>query len=114
MSRRLAEWSALHVGRRRFLKGTLSTVFGAMAAISVGRLPVEASGTCPCSGPNNGGYCGTSLCSGSNCSHSGITNCSLTTAYCNAGTGCWTCNGATCCDCYCAAGGSDWYCYCGG
>lgn len=102
----------MHVGRRRFLKGGLSTVFGAVAAVAVGRLPAAASGTCPCSGPFNGGYCGSGLCSGSTCSHDGISTCSLTTAYCGGGTGCWTCNGATCCDCVCNGGGSTWYCYC--
>ncbi len=114
MSGRLVEWSALRIGRRRFIGGALSGVFGAAAALAVGRLDAFASGTCPCSGPFSGGYCGSSLCNGSSCSHSGITTCSLTTAYCGAGTGCWSCNGATCCDCVCNGGGSTWYCYCSG
>lgn len=113
MSRRLVEWSALHLGRRRFIGGALATVFGVAAGLATGRLTAEASNSCPCSGPFNGGYCGSSLCSGSTCSHSGITTCSLTTAYCGSN-GCWTCSGQTCCDCVCNGGGSTWYCYCSG
>ena len=111
MSLRLVEWSALRVGRRRFLGGTLSSVFAVMATLATGRIPVSASNSCPCSGPNNSGYCGSSLCNGSACWHSGITSCSLTIAFCGS-TGCWTCGGQTCCDCVCSGGGSDWYCYC--
>lgn len=113
MSQRLVQWSAMRVGRRRFLGGALSSFFAVMAALATGRIPASASNTCPCSGPFNGGYCGSSLCNGSNCSHSGITFCSLTTAYCGSN-GCWSCNGQTCCDCVCNGGGSSWYCYCAG
>ncbi|HXA29384.1 MAG TPA: hypothetical protein VN193_11640 [Candidatus Angelobacter sp.] len=114
MSRRAMAWTSMHVGRRRFLQGGLATVFATVASVAVGRSPVGASDHCPCDGPFGGGYCGSGLCNGSNCSHSGLTFCSLTTAFCNANTGCWTCNGATCCDCACNGGGSSWYCYCGG
>jgi len=113
VSRELVEWTALRVGRRRFLGGALSSVFAGMAALAVGRIPAFASNTCPCSGPFNGGYCGSSLCNGSSCYHSGITTCSLTTAYCGS-SGCWSCNGQTCCDCACSGGGSNWFCYCSG
>lgn len=113
MSARVVSWAALRLGRRRVMRGVLSSLFSLLASIAVGRVPVEASNTCPCSGPFNGGYCGSSLCSGSSCYHSGLTTCSLTTAYCGS-TGCWTCSGQSCCDCVCNGGGSTWYCYCQG
>jgi hypothetical protein len=113
MSGRLVTWSALRIGRRRVAQAALSRLFGLLARVAVGRIRAEGSNTCPCSGPFNGGYCGSSLCSGSSCSHSGITTCSLTIAYCGTG-GCWSCSGQTCCDCVCNGGGSTWYCYCKG
>jgi hypothetical protein len=109
----MVEWSALRLGRRRVTQAVLSRVFTALAGVAVGQIRAQASNSCPCSGPMSGGYCGSSLCSGSTCWHSGITTCSLTTAYCGS-TGCWTCSGQTCCDCVCNGGGSTWYCYCSG
>jgi hypothetical protein len=106
-------WAALRLGRRRVAGELLRRVFAVMANVSLGRIAVEASNSCPCTGPMNGGYCGSSLCDGSSCYHSGITSCTLTIAYCGS-TGCWSCAGKTCCDCVCNGGGSSWYCYCEG
>lgn len=109
-------WTAIEIGRRKFLYSLVTSTFGIAAALTVGQRGVYAS--CPCAAPQGGGYCGDELCGGNPCgSHnygSYQVYCSLTTCCCAGGTGCWSCPGYSCCDCYCleTLGNSYYYCYC--
>jgi hypothetical protein len=120
-------WRARRLSRRRFVERSLSTIFGALAALSVGRGDVLAQCAnncdldgCSCVGPYDTESCGSDLCQGSACSGDPSLDiqCSYVSGFCPSGTACWSqsCGGSclTCCDCLCDqySTGHTFYCYC--
>ena len=96
------------INRRSMLGGTLASVFGVLAGVSVGARPAHAA-EFPCSGLPNCRDTSPSFCGSSNCNTTPGTNysCSKLNLGCNsAGSYCWSSNGKKCCDCTCS--------YCGG
>ncbi len=99
MSERLLLWTAIQIGRRKFIARTLAAAFGIVAGLSAGRL--EALAGCPCSGPWGSGYCGYDFCNPYTCGSAGGWSCTFLSGKCPGGSACWTCTGYGCCDCIC-------------
>lgn len=111
MDKRLLQWTAIEIGRRKFLYSATAAIFGLLAGLAGGRIEVLAS--CPCSGPYGSGQCLYQNCNPSTCSNSGGINCNFTSDFCGGGTACWSCPGYGCCDCLCRDSYGDyWYCWC--
>lgn len=116
MTEEIVRRLGIEIGRRRFLRNALVTVFGLAAGLSVGQLKVLA-GYCGCSGPYGSGYCGSNLCNGSECTGNSTWHCTYTYCCCGSGYACWSapnCPGDYCCDCVCSDGFNGFYCYCYG
>lgn len=106
------------LNRRTMVKGTLATVFGVVAGVTVGK-PLAANAAFPCSGLPNCRDTNPVLCRGHTCSGNGYNaQCVAAPGMCSGSGNCWTATGGgQCCDCYCnvySAGGYSWYCICYG
>jgi hypothetical protein len=104
------------INRRTVLKGTLGTVFGVVAGVSIGR-PQKAYAAFPCNGLPNCRDTNPSMCIGHTCASGTNFVCRAAPGLCQASGNCWTSSGGQCCDCYCSACGggcSSWYCICYG
>ena len=110
MSDRLLRWTAIHIGRRKFLYSAAAALFGIVAGLSTGRLEVLAG--CPCTGPFGSGQCPYNLCYPNLCGNALGYYCTFTYCCCPGGTACWTCPSYGCCDCYCSNSFGGFYCYC--
>jgi hypothetical protein len=106
------QWTAVRMTRKRALNRTLGLVFGLFAGAAAG-IPAIAWAA-NCIGPWGSGACDPCNCSGHTCKVCGSALCQKTTCCCPGGSGCWSSNGKTCCDCQCRSGSFGWYCYCWG
>lgn len=106
------QWTALEIGRRRFLAGLAIGAFA--ATVRVMGLPEAVYASCPCSFPGIG-RCPAGNCSGKYCTSDSNYSCACYTGFCSSGYCCWTCGSYDCCDCYCVCGYEcGFFCGCSG
>lgn len=111
MDKKLLQWTAIEIGRRKFLYSAAAAIFGLMSGLAAGRMEVLAA--CPCDGPYHSGACLSQNCDPIVCGNSGQIYCNYVTGFCPSTTACWTCPTYGCCDCLCRDAFYDyWYCFC--